>query len=80
MKGRQGPEDTVDVRLNGDTLVLHSLSLPNLSREPSFDGRDTPSATARVACDERETVLALIQFGIWRAACFASDIFNCGWW
>lgn len=48
-----------------DSLNLLSLALAHLCCEANFDGCNTASTTARVACDEVEPVLSLVQIGIW---------------
>lgn len=45
-------------------LTLHLLSLADLGRETGLDGGDGTARTARVAGDEVETVLSLVQLGI----------------
>jgi hypothetical protein len=59
------------------SLTLHLLSLSDLGRETRLDGRDGPSGTARVACDKVQTVLALVELGVGRFACFADNVFDC---
>lgn len=58
------------------SLTLHLLSLSDLGRETRLDGRDGPSGTARVACDKVQTVLALVELGVGRFACFADNVFE----
>ena len=58
------------------TLTLDSLSLADLGGETSLDGCDGPSGTARVAGDEVESVLALVELRVGRAAGFAGNIFH----
>lgn len=58
-------------------LTLLPSALADLSGETSLDGSDGTSGAARVACDEVETVLSLVEFGIGGAASFASYVFDC---
>jgi hypothetical protein len=58
-------------------LSLLSSALADLGRETSLDGRDGTSGTARVAGDEVETVLTLVELCIRRAAGLASNVLDC---
>jgi hypothetical protein len=58
-------------------LSLLSSALADLGRETSLDGRDGTSGTARVAGDEVQTVLTLVELCIRRAAGLASNVFDC---
>ena len=58
-------------------LSLLSSALADLGRETGLDGRDGTSGTARVAGDEVETVLTLVELCIWRAAGLASNVLDC---
>lgn len=57
-------------------LTLHLSSLSNLGRETSLDRRHGSSRSARVAGDERETVLSLAQLGIGRSAGLARHVLD----
>jgi len=58
-------------------LSLLSSALADLGRETGLDGRDGTSGTARVAGDEVETVLTLVELCIRRAAGLASNVLDC---
>jgi hypothetical protein len=58
-------------------LSLLSSALADLGRETGLDGRDGTSGTARVAGDEVQTVLTLVELCIRRAAGLASNILDC---
>ena len=58
-------------------LSLLSSALADLGRETSLDGSDGTSGTARVAGDEVETVLTLVELCIRRAASLASNVLDC---
>jgi hypothetical protein len=47
-----------------------------LGRETGLDGSNTSSGTAGVASDKVQSVLSLVEFGIWGSAGFAGDIFH----
>jgi hypothetical protein len=57
-------------------LTLLSPSLADLGRETRLDGSHTATRSARVAGDEIQSVLSLVEFGIWRSAGLASDVFH----
>ena len=57
------------------TLTL-TLSAADLSTETGLDSSDGTTRSARVAGDEVQTVLTLVEFGVGAAAGFASDIFD----
>jgi hypothetical protein len=57
-------------------LTLLSASLANLGRETGLDCCDGSSRAAGVASDEVQSVLSLVEFGVWRSAGFAGDIFH----
>jgi hypothetical protein len=59
-----------------DDLTLLSATLSNLGRETSLNSSNTSSGTARVASNEIQSVLSLVEFSIWRSAGFAGDIFH----
>lgn len=61
--------------MNG-SLTLHLPSLADLGRETRLDSRDGPTRSARVASDEVETVLSLVEFGIGRPTRLASYILD----
>jgi hypothetical protein len=64
-------------RKRGSTsLTLLPPPLADLCRETSLDGRNGTPGSARIARDEVETVLALVQIGIRGTAGFASDVFH----
>lgn len=65
------------VLLKPSSLTLLSLPLSDLGRETSLDCGDTSSGAAGVTCDEVKSVLALVEFSIWRSAGFAGNIFHC---
>lgn len=52
------------LKSNDVGLTLHASALANLCRETSLDGGDRSSGTTRVARDEVQPVLALVEFGI----------------
>ena len=54
-----------------------TLSAADLSTETSLDGRDGTTRSARVAGDEVQTVLSLVEFCVGAAAGLASDVFDC---
>ena len=54
----------------------HPLTLADLCRETGLDGRDGSSASTRVAGDEVESVLALVELCVWRTTCLACDILD----
>lgn len=58
------------------SLTLHLLSLADLGGETGLDGGDGPAGSARVASDEVETVLSLVEFGIRRSARFAGNVLD----
>jgi len=47
-----------------------------LGRETGLDCCDGSSRAAGVASDEVQSVLSLVEFGVWRSAGFAGDIFH----
>lgn len=53
-----------------------TLSAADLSTETGLDSSDGTTRSARVAGDEVQTVLTLVEFGVGAAAGFASDIFD----
>jgi hypothetical protein len=55
---------------------LHLSPLANLSRETGLDGLDRTTRAAVVACDEVETVLALVELGIGGFASLARNVLN----
>ena len=62
-----------------NSRVLSALlapSLADLGCETSLDGRDTASASTRVAGDKVKSVLALAKLSVGRAASLASDVLN----
>jgi hypothetical protein len=59
-----------------ETRSRHLLSLADLGRETSLDGRDGSSRATVVASDEVQTVFSLIQLGVGRLAGLASDILD----
>ena len=73
------PWSRCDATANNQSFFLTLLSPPlaNLGRKTSFDGRNTSSRAARVASDEVQSVLPLIEFGVWRSASLAGNIFHC---
>lgn len=48
----------------------------DLSTETSLNGSNTAPTAAGVACDEVETVLSLVEFGIGTSTSLASDVFD----
>lgn len=58
-------------------LTLLSASLSDLCGETGLDGSDGAAGSARVAGNKVQSVLSLVELGIWRSAGFASDIFHC---
>lgn len=58
------------------TLSAHLPSLADLGRKTSLDGCDGPTGSARVAGDERQTVLSLAQLRVGRLAGLARDVFD----
>ena len=62
---------------NDATHLTLSLSAADLATETSLDGGHGTAGSARVAGDEVQTVLSLVEFGIGAAAGFAGDIFDC---
>jgi hypothetical protein len=67
-----------ELRQQGDQslTLLHPPSLSDLGRETGLDSSYASPGTARVAGNEVETVLSLVELRIRRTACLASDIFN----
>lgn len=59
-------------------LCLLTLALSDLGGETGLDGGDGTARSARVASDERQTVLSLVELGIWRSAGLAGDVLHCG--
>ena len=53
-----------------------TLALSDLGGETGLDGGDRTARSARVAGDERQTVLTLVELGIWRSAGLASDVLH----
>jgi hypothetical protein len=53
-----------------------SLSAADLATETGLDGGDGTTGTARVAGDEVQTVLSLVEFCVGTAAGFAGDVFD----
>lgn len=53
-----------------------TLSAADLSTETSLDGGDGTTRAARVAGDEVQTVLTLVELGVGAAAGFAGNVFD----
>lgn len=58
-------------------LTLLSPPLADLGRETSLDGSNTATRATGVAGNEVQSVLSLVEFGVWRSARLASNIFHC---
>ena len=58
------------------TSLTLTLSAADLSTETGLDGRDGTTGTARVAGDEVQTVLTLVELSVGTAAGFAGNVFN----
>lgn len=54
-----GDKKNVDARYVPRASSLLSFSFANLGGITSLDGSHTPPAAARIACDERQSILAL---------------------
>lgn len=65
------------VQQPGRSLTLLSPSLANLGRETGLDCSNTSSRTAGVACNEVQSVFSFVEFGVWRSAGLAGDVFHC---
>jgi len=62
-----------------DTLpnnLTSTLAATDLATETSLDGGDGTTGSARVASNEVQTVLTLIELGVGAAAGFAGNIFD----
>ena len=57
--------------------LTSTLSASDLSTETSLDSGNGTTRTARVAGNEVQTVLTLVQLGIGAAAGLASNVFDC---
>ena len=55
-----------------------TLALSDLGSETGLDGGDGTAGSAGVTGDERQTVLSLVELGIWGSAGLASDVLHCG--
>lgn len=56
--------------------LTSALSAADLSTETSLDGGDRTARSARVAGDEVQTVLSLVELGVGAAAGLAGDVFD----
>lgn len=61
---------------NKHLLTLLSTSLANLCRETGLDGGNTTTGTTRVAGNEVQSVLSLVEFSIWGSAGLAGNVFH----
>ncbi len=59
------------------SLCLLALALSDLGGETCLDRGDGATRSARVASDEGQTVLSLVELGIWRSAGLASNVLHC---
>lgn len=72
------PRSSNPTKQRSTSLTLLTLALADLGRETRLDSRDRAAGPARVAGDEVETVLALVELGVGRAAGLAGDVFHWG--
>lgn len=57
-------------------LTLLSPTLADLGRETGLDSSNTTARSAGVASDEVQSVLSLVEFGVWGSAGLAGNIFH----
>lgn len=62
--------------LNALRLTVRLLSAADLGGETGLDGGNTTSGAARVASDEGQTVLSLVELGIGRFARLARNVLD----